>query len=486
MTTTEPQPETRRRRKAQRTESVLSTKTDNTAGEQSPYDLPGARLRTNVKKAAKGLYAPALPGAPSTTRQASILNTALIGPVTGARGVANGRDMLSRMLIAHDPVTGYNETPKTVTSPNTVVLGGVGGGKSSFVKTVCVVRPLLLRYRRAVVFDKKPRGQEGEYADVVREYGNEPLRFTTDGTGSHLNLFDPLIFGLPEDDGGGAAGVSRLIRAVVSIARDGRNLTEWESKAVRIALGSMMTGFEDRRTPTLADFLPRLGRVSDDVAEELSAAARDRLHQAGLSIRFTLDELLEDYSGLIDGETSKDVDLTGKLTSFDISQLPSEGPSSAIIRAIGNQWMLGRIRVTPGYRTTCVQEEGWDAVAGPTAHILKSNQKLSRGLGLSKVFVFHKGTDIPADSPGQAVISEAQSIYVFRQDRETDAAWCCRTFGFDPDTAPILQKLQPGHFVFKYASHPETHVEHVRSDWEIALTDTDEGMRPDDRDEDDA
>lgn len=480
MTTTEPQPETRRRRKAKA--PTLSTEHESAAGEQSPYDLPGARLRTNGKQAAKGFYAPALQGAPATTRQASILNTALIGPVTGARGVANGRDMLSRMLIAHDPVTGYNEKPKTVTSPNTVVLGSVGGGKSSFVKTVCVVRPLLLRYRRGVVFDKKPRGQEGEYADVVREYGNEPLRFATDGTGSHLNLFDPLIFGLPDDDGGGAAGVSRLIRAVVSIARDGRNLTEWESKAVRVALSAMMAGH--RRTPTLADFLPHLGRVSDDVAEDLSAAALDRLHQAGLSIRFTLDELLEDYSGLIDGETSRDVDLTGKLTSFDISQLPTEGPSSAIIRAIGNQWMLGRIRTLPGWRTTCVQEEGWDAVAGPTAHILKSNQKLSRGLGLSNVFVFHKGTDIPADSPGQAVISEAQSIYVFRQDREKDAEWCCRTFGFDPDTAPILQKLQPGHFVFKYASHPETHVEHVRSDWEIGLTDTDEGMRPDDRDED--
>lgn len=472
MTTTETPPVSRRTRKKQQEPVPTVTDVDSPAGETSPYQLPGARLRTSAKKAARGLYAPALPGAPTTTRQASILNTALIGPVTGSSGVANGRDMLSRMLIAHDPVTAYNAQPRLVSSPNTVVLGGVGGGKSSFVKTVCVLRPLLLQRRRAVVFDKKPRGQEGEYADVVREYGNEPLRFTTDGTGSRLNLFDPLIMAST-----GAGGAVRLLNAVIAIARDGVALDAWESKATRLAVGAVLREHDGVRVATLTDVLPWLGRVVDETTDDLSADARDRLHQAGLGIRFLLDAVVDEYGGLIDGETSAGVDLTGKLTSFDISQLPSDGPSSAIVRAIGNEWMLGRIRTDPGWRTTCIQEEGWDAVAGPTAHLLKSNQKLSRGLGLSNVFVFHKGIDIPADSPGQAMISEAQSIYVFRQDREADADWCCRTFGFDPTTAPVLQGLRPGQFVFKYGSHPETRVEHVRSDWEVGLTDTDEGMR---------
>ena len=87
--------------------------------------------------------------------RASVLNTALIGPVTGTAGVANGRDMLSHSLITHDPVTAYNSTPRLISSPNSIVCGGVGGGKSSFVKTVYVTRPLVIRYRRAVIFDKK-------------------------------------------------------------------------------------------------------------------------------------------------------------------------------------------------------------------------------------------------------------------------------------------------------------------------------------------
>ena len=184
---------------------------------------------------------------------------------------------------------------------------------------------------------------------------------------------------------------------------------------------------------------------------------------------------------MLDGDTSENLDLTGKLTSFDISQLPNEGPSSHVLRAIGNQWMLGRLRADRGWQTTCINEKGWDMVEGPAAHLLKSNRKLSRGLGLNNVFVFHKGIDIPEDSPGRTVISEAQSIYVFRRDRKEDADWAVRTFGFDPSTADVLQTLAPGQFIFKYGSVPETHVEHVRSSIEVGLTDTDEGMRGDHR-----
>lgn len=464
---------TERRSRRGRHDSETVTAPPAPAGQVSPYELPGPQRRTKMRKAGRGYYAPSLEGAPSTTRQASVLNTAMIGPVTGTAGVANGRDMLSHLLITHDPVTAYNSNPRLISSPNTIVCGGVGGGKSAFVKTVCVIRPLIIRRRRAVIFDKKPRGGEGEYAELVREWGKgEPIRFTTDGSGSRLNLLDPMIVSQL-----GAASTYRLLHAIIRIARDGADIDEWEKKAARAALTAALATHEDARTATLADLLPLLGGV--DEFADLSAAARDRLHQAGLSIRYTLEELLEDYGGMLDGDTSANVDFTGKLTSFDISQLPNEGSSSHVVRAIGNQWMLGRIRTEPGWQTTCINEEGWDMVEGPAAHLLKSNQKLSRGLGLSNVFVFHKGTDIPEDSPGRTVISEAQSIYIFRQDRKEDADWAVRTFGFDPSTADVLQSLPAGQFIFKYGSVPETHVQHVRSSIEIRLTDTDEGMRGD-------
>lgn len=449
---------------------------DNPARETSPYELPGSPLRVNFRKARRGLYAPALVGAPSTTRQAAILNTALIGPPTGTQGIANGRDQLSHTLVAHDPITAYNARPRLVSSPNTIVAGGIGGGKSSFVKTVCVGRPLLLRYRRAVVFDKKPQGDEGEYAQIARAYGAEPLRFTVDGSGStRLNLLDPLILNNTE-----GAGIYRLLHTIVRIARDNARLTDWEEQAIRGALSATLAQFEDARTPTMADVLPFLGTIPDAPAyRDLSLASREALHHAGLGVRWTLTGLLDEYAGLLDGETSASVDLTGKLTSFDISQLPADGPAVNVIRAIGNEWMMGRLRKPEnrGWGTTVVYEEGWDMVDGPTAHLLKSNQKLSRALGLSNVFVFHKGKDISPTSPGQTVISEAQSIYMFRQDRQDDAEWAVRTFNFDPSTADVLQSLTPGHCIFKYGDKPEVHLRHIRSAWETVLTDTDDAMR---------
>ncbi len=437
-----------------------------------PWTAPGTQLRGNAWKARTGFYAPAVAGAPTTTKQAEILNTALIGPPTGTRGVVNGRDVLSRTSISHDPVTAYNAKPREVSSPNTIVMGTIGAGKSSFVKTVCVLRPLLLKNRRAVIFDKKDQAGEGEYSNVVRRYGFEPLRFTADGSGTRLNLMDPMIA-----RGTGVKGQSRLLNIITRLGRGDQNLNEWEEEALRAGLRMTLENAQDGRTPVLADVLPNLGRVADQNRYgELSETARDALHMAGLAVRWTLNGLLDEYAGLLDGETSKTVDLTGKLTSFDISQLPDDGPAVPVVMAIGNMWMLGRLRHERGWGTTVVYEEGWHMIGGPSAQLIKSNQKLSRGLGISNVFVMHKGTDIPRDSPGITIIQEAQSIYVFRQDRPEDATWCTDTFGFAPETSQTVEKLQDGHYIFKYGSNPETHAQHIRSDWEIEVTNTDEGL----------
>lgn len=438
-----------------------------------PWEQPGTPLRAKVGRARRGFYAPRLHGAPTTTRQAEILNTAIIGAPTGTRGIVTGRDILSRTSIAHDPVTGYNGTPRTVSSPNVVIMGDVGSGKSSLTKTAYVLRPLLLAKRRAVVFDKKDENGEGEYAAVVRRFGADPIQFTVDGNGTRLNLLDPLI-----SRGSGIQGQMRLLGVVARLAREDQALNEWEEEALRAALTRTMTESEDGRTPVLADVLPNLSRVADlPDYESLSPTALDALHQAGLSVRFTLNSLLQDYAGLLDGETSSSVDLTGKLTSFDISQLPDDGPAVPAVMAIGHMWLLGRLRDDRGWATNCVYEEGWHIAAGPSAGLARANQKLSRGLALSNVLVFHKGSDIPPGSPGMAMIQEAQTVHVYRQSRPEDARWCQQTFSFAPETAEQIEKLPDGHRFDKIGSRPETLVQHIRSPWEVAITDTDSAFR---------
>lgn len=438
----------------------------------SPWTRGGTPLRSSSRAARRGWYAPALRGAPSTTKQAEILNTALIGPPTGIAGIVNGRDSLSKTLIAHDAATAYNSDPRQVTSPNVLVFGTVGSGKSSFVKTVCVIRPLLLKHRRAVVFDKKDEGGQGEYADLARRLGAEPLRFTTDGTGTRLNLLDPVIA-----RGTGLKGQFRLLAAVTRVARNDEALTKWEEEAVRAALKTLHAQEDGGRARVAADLLPYLGRVVDDPDyRDLSASARDQLHRAGLSVRWALTGLLDEYAGLLDEETSTAVDLSHKLTSFDLSQLPDDGPAVPVVMAIGNMWLTGRLRHERGWVTNVIYEEGWHMIGGPSAQLVKSNQKLSRSLGISNVFVMHKGTDIPPESPGYTVVQEAQTVYVFNQARTEDARWAAGTFGFASETAATLMRLKAGHCVFKYGANPETHLQHVRSTWEAEVTDTDTAL----------
>jgi len=439
------------------------------AVDASPFELPGARLRSSAGSASRGWYAPTISGAPTTTRQAEILNTGIIGAPTSFRGVVNGRDNLSSTSISHDAPTAYNMQPRELTSPNVLILGTVGAGKSSFTKTVMVIRPLLLNKHRAVVFDKKDQGGVGEYTGVVQRMGGTHLLFNPDGSGTRLNLLDPEIV-----RGTGLRGQGALVNAVARIVRDDTPSSVWERKATRYALQLAFASFEDGRVPTPSDLLPFLGRVPQD--KELSKKAADRFHQAGLTIQYALDDLLEDFAGTFDGETSKDVDLSQKLTTFDVSQLPDDGPAVPTVMAIGNMWLMGRLRQERGFITNVVHEEGWHMIGGPSSRLVKSNQKLSRSLGISNVFVMHKGTDIPQASPGYTVVQEAQTIYAYRQDRDEDARWVTQTFNFAPDTQEVLMNLRPGNCVFKFGSNPETHMQHIRSPWEAEVTDTDEAM----------
>lgn len=439
-----------------------------------PWAAPGSRLRVNARAAAAGLYAPTATGAPSSTRQAAVLNTALIANPTSTDGLVLGRDTLSQTAAAHDPVTAYNAKPRRITSPNVVVAGDVGSGKSSNTKCNYVARPLTLRNRRVVVWDKKPEGDEGEYAPMSRAHRTEPIRFSPDGSGSRLNALDRHII-----RGAGARGQARVIRNIVQLADGDKPVSRWGREAIRIALQRTFAQFEDdSRTATLADVLPHLGTVADDTHGDLSPKARDRLHQAGKSVLFTLHDLLDEYGGMFDGETSKDVDLAAKLTCFDISALDEDSAAVPVVQSIGYQWLLGRLRDEPGWFTNVIYEEGWHMIAGPSAKLLRSSQKLSRALGISNVFVMHKGlTDIPADSIGMTMLQEAQTIHIYKQSRRADAEWCQQYFDLAPETADAIMNLEPGEQIFKYGSNPEIRMRHLRSAWEIALTNTDGAMR---------
>jgi hypothetical protein len=436
------------------------------------------RRRRSALLGRLGLYAPRSAGIPSTTRQAEVLCTAISAPPTTVEGLANGIDLTTGQPVFHDPFTAYEK--KIVSSPNVVVLGDLGKGKSSLIKTVFVTRQLTFRNRRAVVADRKDQGGEGEFSEICRQLGGRPIRFEVGGAGSRINLLDPVI-NVTAAATTQVAGQLQLLRAVVQTA-SGRPVDSWQGAALREAhLRALRRAETEERTPVLEDVLHSLGEPppAAKFGGLDSTKARQSWADAALTTRFDLERLVgDDLAGLFDGPTSPDVTLSGRLTSFDLSPLPADGPAIPLVMTVLNTWLTNLLRRERGWQTTFVAEEGWHLAEGVGARIFQRNSKLSRGVGLANVVALHHVSDIPADSPAISMLQEAGTAYLYAQGRPADAQRCIDLYSLPTHLVDDLMALPQGMCLLKIDTGAPIAMQHLRSRWEVAITDTDAAMRP--------
>lgn len=424
-----------------------------------------------------GLYAPRMAGIPSTTRQAEVLCTAISAPPTTVEGLANGIDLTTGQPVYHDPFTAYEK--KIVSSPNVVVLGDLGKGKSSLLKTVFVVRQLTFQKRRAVVADRKDQNGEGEFSEICRQLGGQPIRFELGGTGSRINLLDPVI-GISAEASTQVAGQLQLLRAVVQAA-SGRDVDSWQGAALRVAhLRALEVAEASGRVPVLDDVLSALTEPPPTAkfGGLDTPGARQSWAEAALTMKFDLERLArDDLAGLFDGPTSPDVTLSERLTSFDLSQLPTEGPAIPLVMTVLNTWLTNLLRRERGWLTTFVAEEGWHLAEGVGARIFQRNSKLSRGIGLANVVALHHVSDIPPSSPAISMLQEAGTAYLYAQGRPADAKRCIDLYSLPEHLLDDLIALPQGMCLLKIDIDAPIAMQHLRSEWEVKITDTDAAMR---------
>ncbi|MFC3456316.1 ATP/GTP-binding protein [Amycolatopsis speibonae] len=426
-----------------------------------------------------GWYEPRETGARSTTRQAEALNLALSSPPTTHRGLILGTDRLSGQLVCHDPFIAYDD--KLVSAPNVAVIGDVGKGKSSLLKTWGTLRQLLLSGRRVVVLDKKTQAGQGEYTRLARAVGAPSIRFTVDGTGSRLNLLDPVIsLGEAGKQAGRPTGQMMLLRAVLAEAL-GREVSEREGKALRIALFAATGDAKERdRVPVIGDIVHHLINPAGEAARSIGVPAAE-LREWGFDPAFALERMIEeDLAGLVDGETSPDVQLDhpSGLVHFDLSALPIEGPALRIVMTVINTWqtnMLAR-RSQQLMQTVNIVEEGWHVAEGALGKVFQRNTKLARGLGLATMAGFHHVSDLPAESAARSLLQEAETVFIFGQSLRSDALACVDLYDLPSGTEDTIMGLGRGSFLAKIGTEAPLLVQHIRSQAEIQLTETDDAM----------
>lgn len=419
----------------------------------------------------------------TSTRQGGALNPAIVSTHPPLAGPITGIDVDTGQPVSTDPHELYRQG--RITSPNVVVMGDISSGKSSLVKTEYCVRAVATG-KQVAVFDRKDQQRAGEYSRAAELCGVPVVRFSRIG-GTSINLLDPRISATSLDaEADSRVGQDRLLLMVAEHAHG--PLSSPEHYALRAAhRGALERAEAAGRVATIHDVIDALYDPDDSAIPRPHLAkegivTRARVIEWGLELAMDLGRFVDgDLSGLLDRETSEDLDLTAPLLVFDTSALAEESPALALVMALVSTFLSAvwahrpgqRIIVLEeGYHTTRLQARGTTSVAT----ILRSLAKRGRGIGLSFVTVIHHVSDVPADSDAMSLVREADIIHIYRQSRADDAQQVIDLFRLPPTLFGPLGNLDKGVQILRIGTEAPRRVRHIRTRLEEWLTDTDEAM----------
>jgi type IV secretory pathway VirB4 component len=354
-----------------------------------------------------------------------------------------------------------------LTSPNMVVVGQIGRGKSSFVKTF-LWRQLAFG-RQAWVVDPK-----GEYGPLAAAASVQPLRIEPGGA-TRLNPLD--VAGDPADPGRDRACAELLCS--ISEAGLGRPLSPAERTATELATAAVS---RRRVAPTLPDVVDEL--LDPDPA----SAAAVRTEPAGLaadgrSVALELRRLVRgDLAGMFDGPTTGAVDLDAPLVVLDLSAVYSSA-ALGILMTCATAWLQALLRRQDGVRRLVVVDEAWAILHDlATARWLQAGFKLSRAFGVANVAVVHRLSDL--GSAGSAASTQVRLAEGLLADAETRIAFgqapgeidhARSALGLSCTEAELLAHLPRGVALWRVGDRSFV-VEHTLGRLESALVDTDAAM----------
>lgn len=386
----------------------------------------------------------------------------------GGRGVFIGQDLLGGGSFCYDPFELYARG--ILTDPNMIVLGHIGRGKSSLIKTY-VLRQQVFG-RKAAIMDPK-----GEYDDLAAALGVSPLRLTPGGS-IRLNPLDP---GPAAAELEAEETITRQESLLTSISEAalGRRLSPVEQTACRLALDHVRSKTDKPVIPQVAAALLKPNYASANRAH----TTPERLAEDGREVALELLRLCEgDLRGMFDGQTSIDLDWDGPLIIVDLSAL-HQSDALPILMTCAAAWLQAAFARPGAGKRIIVVDEAWSILKTVgIARWMQANFKLSRAYGIQNLIVMHRASDLKATGDvgseartiAEGLLTDAGTRVVYAQSPD-EILSARELLGLTMTEANLLPTLGRGEAVWKVGSRSFL-VRHMLGRAERALVDTDRRM----------
>jgi type IV secretory pathway VirB4 component len=382
------------------------------------------------------------------------------GVPIGVNALAGGQ------LLRYDPWSCY--AANVVTSPNMIVAGQLGRGKSALVKTY--LHRQLQVGRQAYILDPK-----GEYAPLAAASGLAHVALRPGGN-ERLNPLDP-----PPAATGREQIITARAAVIAALAGSGlgRELTAEEHVAITAGIRQLPDD-----TTTLGDVTTGLLHPSDQIAVELSTTP-SALATAIRPVALELHRLLSgDLAGMINGPTTARLDPHAPGVVVDLSRVANTTAQAPVMVCAG-AWLAATIDTDTDRRRLLLVDEAWALLTrAATTAWLQQTSKLARARGVQLITVIHRLSDLASQSDaGTAARAQAEGLLA---DAETRVIYgqapgerrlTRELLGLTDTEADLVCSLGRYRGLWQVGEHTAL-VDHVLTTAERPLVDTDTRMRP--------
>lgn len=398
----------------------------------------------------------------------------------GSRGVYIGEDISAGgSSWCYDPFQLY--TDKVITSPNILVLGMVGSGKSSAVKTY-LYRSIGLLGSGA---GAKPRwcgilDPKGEYGPLAEALGLSRLALKPGGH-IRLNPLDPGPYAESLDDL--RSRRTQMVGAMAAAVLH-RELRPTEDAALGWVIDDITLRPNTDQIPTLHDVVHLLMHPTNAMVEKARMDSDKELSREISDVRHALGKLLDGHlRGMFDGPTTETITWGGRGVVIDLSSVHTDPDALTVVMIAAMGWfqsLLAAPETEDTPRRVQVWEEIW-ALLGQerTAKYFQACQKLSRDYGVANISVAHRIADLRAQSDdgtsaakvATGLLADTQTRILFRQSAD-QVPEAVEMLGLTAVEAQILPRLARGRALWQVADQKAVVQHRIGStEWPITLTD---------------